>query len=300
MVNGIGSAGNSNSIWEYHGKHNVAEIAPELTFKEQEIFNKIQKIVQSAYDVPVKFNQGHTGENGLTVSMIGFYGPPDKKGNRPSFLITQGMLTEMANDAAKYKEYMGIVQQEIKQRAEYEKHFGGISKPFDTDSGSQSLSAAIKAFWDEILTGLTDEERAEIEKLCKEYLDKNPLKNAEDVAAFNMFVESLLKKYGFKGDTDGLSVGLSSEIEDMINKTIENSEKDSLAKTNKQKSALSAIALMYILIDRKGNGKDTDSMRTEQTWPNADGDATMRKMVEVYEHNMDTLESKEIRRAWYA
>lgn len=77
-----------------------------------------------------------------------------------------------------------------------------------------SLKKAIKAYQDEIITGLTDEEKAEIERQAKEYLNKNPLKTKQDREAFNEFIKSLIKKFGFKGDVDEMVAGIVNTTAD--------------------------------------------------------------------------------------
>lgn len=73
----------------------------------------------------------------------------------------------------------------------------------DTRESHLSTSAfhkAIKGYKDEYYTGLTDEEREEILKQQKAYLEDHPLKTPADIEKFNNFTKSLLKKYGYKGD----------------------------------------------------------------------------------------------------
>lgn len=73
----------------------------------------------------------------------------------------------------------------------------------DTRESHLSTSAfhkAIKGYKDEYYTGLTDEEREEIIKQQKAYLEDHPLKTPADIEKFNNFTKSLLKKYGYKGD----------------------------------------------------------------------------------------------------
>lgn len=76
-----------------------------------------------------------------------------------------------------------------------------------------SLKDAIKAYRDEKLTGLTDEEIEEIEKEARLYLQQFPIKTDADRAAFNTFIKSLLKKFGFKGDIDEYAASIAANAE---------------------------------------------------------------------------------------
>lgn len=77
-----------------------------------------------------------------------------------------------------------------------------------------SLKKAIKAYQDERLTGLTDEEREEIERRSKEYLEKNPIKTEQDRNAFNEYVKSLLKEFGFKSNIDEFAAAMAGDMQD--------------------------------------------------------------------------------------
>lgn len=57
---------------------------------------------------------------------------------------------------------------------------------------------AIEDYADEILTGLTKEERAAIDAIMKKYMEDNP----GDVEGYKNLYKALLKKFGFKGETD--------------------------------------------------------------------------------------------------
>lgn len=76
-----------------------------------------------------------------------------------------------------------------------------------------SLKDAIKAYRDEKLTGLTDEEIEEIEKEARLYLQQFPIKTDADRAAFNTFIKSLLKKFGYKGDIDEYAASIAANAE---------------------------------------------------------------------------------------
>lgn len=64
------------------------------------------------------------------------------------------------------------------------------------------MAVAIKAYKDELLTGLTDEEREEIEKKISEYVKALPENVPIDRQNLNSFIKGLLLQYGFKGDCD--------------------------------------------------------------------------------------------------
>ena len=67
---------------------------------------------------------------------------------------------------------------------------------------ASSFKNAIKAYEDEYITGLTDEEREKIKEEIARYKKENKLDSKEDYEALNKFVEGLLKRYGFKGDIE--------------------------------------------------------------------------------------------------
>lgn len=91
----------------------------------------------------------------------------------------------------------------------------------NNDSINTKLKEAIKAYRDEYLTGLTDEEREEIEKLAKAYLEKHPIRTEGDRAAFDDYIKSLLKQFGYKGDVLECSAsiieGIQCKREDLNN-----------------------------------------------------------------------------------
>ncbi len=84
----------------------------------------------------------------------------------------------------------------------------------DTSHTSNFLTEAIKAYKDEYLTGLTDEERAIIEKEIKNYLKSLPKGQKVDAEALNQFVIKLLRQYGFKGDLHEMGATLLGEVKD--------------------------------------------------------------------------------------
>jgi hypothetical protein len=53
-----------------------------------------------------------------------------------------------------------------------------------------------------VLTGMSKEEWEEVQRLIRKYLHENKIETDADQAAFEQFVKSLLKRYGFKGDMD--------------------------------------------------------------------------------------------------
>lgn len=85
---------------------------------------------------------------------------------------------------------------------------------YNSNENPLSLKKAIKAYKDEMLTGLTDDEKEEIERLAKEYLKEKPLETQEDKDSFNMYIKSLLKKFGFKGDIDAYAVDIAGGAQD--------------------------------------------------------------------------------------
>lgn len=75
------------------------------------------------------------------------------------------------------------------------------------------MAEAIKAYKDECLTGLTEKELKAIRKEIKDYLDSLPKGTKPDANALRKFINSLLKKYGFKGRFDDTENALMAEIE---------------------------------------------------------------------------------------
>ena len=74
------------------------------------------------------------------------------------------------------------------------------------------MAEAIKAYKDECLTGLTEEELKAIRKEIKDYLDSLPKGTKPDANALRKFINSLLKKYGFKGRFDDTENALMAKI----------------------------------------------------------------------------------------
>ena len=70
------------------------------------------------------------------------------------------------------------------------------------------MSEAIEAYKDEMLTGLTEEERAAINALVKAYMEKHPIKTKADKEALVQYIKGLLKDYGYKGDYDACALAL--------------------------------------------------------------------------------------------
>ncbi len=94
-----------------------------------------------------------------------------------------------------------------------------ISKPdlinnyTKNDKDPLSIKVAKKAYMDEKLTGLTDEEKEEIEKRCKAYLKENPINTKEDLQFYLDYIKSLLKEFGFKGDYESFAKAFANSSE---------------------------------------------------------------------------------------
>lgn len=86
----------------------------------------------------------------------------------------------------------------------------------NTTQGSHTLSnimtKAIKNYRDEYLTGLTDEERKEIKKEIKAYLESIPEGGKVDSKKLNDIVMKLLKTYGFKGNMEDMAQIIIGEV----------------------------------------------------------------------------------------
>ena len=80
------------------------------------------------------------------------------------------------------------------------------------DSLSEALRRAIKGFKDQHLTGLTDDDKEEIKRRAKAWLDANPIETPQQRDAFNNYIRTLLRKFGFKGDFDYFISALGHEI----------------------------------------------------------------------------------------
>ena len=78
---------------------------------------------------------------------------------------------------------------------------------------SNPLTQAIKDYKDEYLTGLTDDEREQIRKEIKAYLDSIPKGQKADPNKLKDLVADLLKQYGFKGDIDDMGQTLIGDVE---------------------------------------------------------------------------------------
>ena len=129
MVNNVGT--NSSAIWLSANKQtnkrqqaphvpqgfgrigaNLSASVPDLTDRETEILNRIRDKVGGS----VKFNMGdYTGDCGLTLSVLGFTGF-SASGERSPFMITHGMLQQMAADDSVYHERMAWVQEMMQQQ----------------------------------------------------------------------------------------------------------------------------------------------------------------------------------------
>lgn len=73
------------------------------------------------------------------------------------------------------------------------------------------MTEAIKAYRDEYLTGLTDEEKEEIDKKVKAYLKEKPVKNNADRESLKMYIRSLLMECGFKGKCEDSIAAIMTE-----------------------------------------------------------------------------------------
>jgi hypothetical protein len=119
MVNGVNHAGNNIFGRPFAIGHNVAKTIPGLSYRETEILGEIREKVSTSLGIPVKFNLGRQSDCGLTIALVGMTGA-SACGNRPPFLLTRNILTEMAEDEGKYQKRMSWIQQEMRQQAELE------------------------------------------------------------------------------------------------------------------------------------------------------------------------------------
>lgn len=74
------------------------------------------------------------------------------------------------------------------------------------------MSKAIQDYKDEMLTGLTEDERKLIETEIRTYLKENKEKGKIDKKALDNLIKDLLRKYGFKGNREefeGAVIGMS-------------------------------------------------------------------------------------------
>lgn len=85
---------------------------------------------------------------------------------------------------------------------------------YGATSKTSLLAKAVKAYQDEKLTGLTDDERDEIKKRVDKYLKEHPIQTKQDHDALCNYVKSLMKKFGFKGDLDEGAAAILGEILD--------------------------------------------------------------------------------------
>lgn len=74
-----------------------------------------------------------------------------------------------------------------------------LFSPSKKSKSSNMMTDAIKAFADEYLTGLTDDERKAIQQEIKAYLNSLPKGTKPNADALRKYINELLKKYGFKG-----------------------------------------------------------------------------------------------------
>ena len=99
---------------------NTAKNVEGLTKREEEILAQIREKVSSGLGVPVKFNFGERFECGRTIAFLGMR-PPSVDAPRSAFLVTKGLLQEMAACEIAFEKGMAMVRQQITQTIEAEK-----------------------------------------------------------------------------------------------------------------------------------------------------------------------------------
>jgi len=131
---------------------NVAETIPNLTDREVEILNRIKKAVGG----PVKFSFGdYTSACGLTISTLGFNGA-GACGTRSPFMITHGLLREMAEDESVYRERMGWIREALHEQNTLETSLADSRRKAeqeDAERKAQQVRMRIMAttdFWNDI------------------------------------------------------------------------------------------------------------------------------------------------------
>ena len=152
-----------------------------------------------------------------------------------------------------------------------------------------SLQKAVKAYRDEYLTGLTDDEKAEIEKrtteFIKDFVSKHPINDKNDrkalVDAVNAFVSSLLRKFGYKGDINecasGMAVGILSKTDKANDGTsVPNSVSAKLNATAQTSSYRNAVPSLADALSNPSDPFGTDYVNAFLT--------------ETYEKNMSFLD----------
>lgn len=70
------------------------------------------------------------------------------------------------------------------------------------------MTKAIKDFKDEYFTGLTDEEREQIDKEIQAYIQSHTKNNKVDLSGLSQFIQHLLASYGYKGNLFEATRGL--------------------------------------------------------------------------------------------
>lgn len=75
----------------------------------------------------------------------------------------------------------------------------------------KGVKDAKKDYYDEYLTGLTDDEKKEIEEKVAAYLKNKKLdvNNKNDMDNLKDYIAGLLKQYGFKGDIEEMADGMA-------------------------------------------------------------------------------------------
>ena len=114
---------------------NLVDTIPGLTEREAEILESIRELVGGS----VMFNLGkHTSSNGLTVVQTGF------NGRNTPFMVTHGMLREMAADENVYREQMELIQKSVRIQNDRERSFAE-NKTRAAQEDSERRSDVIRA-----------------------------------------------------------------------------------------------------------------------------------------------------------
>ncbi len=152
------------------------------------------------------------------------------------------------------------------------------------------MSEAIEAYKDEMLTGLTEEERAEINALVKAYMEKHSIKTKADKEALVQYIKGLLKDYGYKGDYDACASALGmaaiKEKEEEIGEAQAAYAKENRTTLATQEKVQSSLTPSLFESDDQGEvqggnspRKSTDSKENEETISkiiiNPDGSKTL-------------------------
>lgn len=96
----------------------------------------------------------------------------------------------------------------------------------------KSFKGIKKDYYDEYLTGLTEDEKKEIQKRVEAYIKdkKLDLNNKADLDNLKNYIESLLKEFGYKGDIEEMADSVAfNAIFDKETNTEVDAPNDSLA-----------------------------------------------------------------------